>query len=410
MGLRPAPSSPTGLAAAWVGPRRDRGEQRLVDPEIARRLVQEAREQGLDIAGDSGLLQQTMKSALEAALAEELTAHLGYEGSDTAGRGTGDSRNSSTSKTLLTEAGPMPLDTPRDRAGTFSRRSCRRARGAWTASTRSSWGSTPGARRCVTSIGAPGDIYDVSVSPDLVSRTTDALHAEFSEWHSRPLDTVYPVLPGGAEQHRLDCYLRPLWAPLMTSCVPATPRVLSERRKPAQNAPSSTLRVLTPYRQASITTANSAWSMRRQRFSSDGKKLPVRSLRICSSRSPVAWSRCADGCRCAAWCGYRCAGAARHRWSRSAPRRSALGRASRSRCGRGVDVGELQRLQQIEQGRLGPGPSRALLFRVFLGRFTQKIHAVALSLSAPRRPAQTSTTYTASGDVTLARGATAAEM
>ncbi len=199
-------------------------------------------------------------------------------------------------------------------------------------------------------------------------------------------------------------------APLMTSCVPATPRVLSERRKPAQNAPSSTLRVLTPYRQASITTANSAWSMRRQRFSSDGKKLPVRSLRICSSRSPVAWSRCADGCRCAAWCGYRCAGAARHRWSRSAPRRSALGRASRSRCGRGVDVGELQRLQQIEQGRLGPGPSRALLFRVFLGRFTQKIHAVALSLSAPRRPAQTSTTYTASGDVTLARGATAAEM
>jgi putative transposase len=84
--------------------RRDGGEPRLVDPEVARRLVQEAREQGLDIAGPSGLLQQMMKSVLEAALAEELTDHLGYEAGDPSGRGTGNSRNGSTAKTLLTES------------------------------------------------------------------------------------------------------------------------------------------------------------------------------------------------------------------------------------------------------------------------------------------------------------------
>jgi putative transposase len=84
--------------------------------------VQDAREQGLDIAGDSGLLQQMMKSVLVAALAEAMTDHLGYEPGDPSGRGSGNSRNGNTSKTLLSESGPVPLETPRDRAGTFEPR------------------------------------------------------------------------------------------------------------------------------------------------------------------------------------------------------------------------------------------------------------------------------------------------
>src|SRR3954447_26461749 len=78
----------------------------LVSEDFARRLVAQAREEGLDVTGDSGLLQQRMKSVLEAALAEELTDHLGYEPGDPAGRGSGNSRNGSTPKRLLTEAGP----------------------------------------------------------------------------------------------------------------------------------------------------------------------------------------------------------------------------------------------------------------------------------------------------------------
>src|SRR5512142_138390 len=60
-----------------------------------------------------------MKSVLEAALAEELTDHLGYEPGDPAGRGSGNSRNGTTPKTLLTDVGPVELEAPRDRAGTF---------------------------------------------------------------------------------------------------------------------------------------------------------------------------------------------------------------------------------------------------------------------------------------------------
>ncbi len=175
-------------------PKRDRGEPPLVDPAVARRLVQEAREQGLDIAGDTGLLQQMMKSVLEAALAEELTDHLGYEPGDLAGRGTGNSRNGSTSKTLLTDSGPVPLDTPRDRAGTFEPQIV--PKGAR---------RLDGIDKIVLGLYAKGlsvrdiqahlaEIYDVSVSPDLISKITDAVHAEVAEWQMRPLNAVYPVI------------------------------------------------------------------------------------------------------------------------------------------------------------------------------------------------------------------------
>ena len=60
------------------------------------------------------------KAVLERALDEELTAHLGYEKHDLAGRGSGNSRNGSSGKTLLTEVGGVDLGVPRDRAGSFS--------------------------------------------------------------------------------------------------------------------------------------------------------------------------------------------------------------------------------------------------------------------------------------------------
>ncbi|SNR97820.1 Transposase (or an inactivated derivative) [Blastococcus mobilis] len=175
-------------------PRRDADQRRLVPEDFARQLVVQAREEGLDIAGDSGLLQQMMKSVLEAALAEELTDHLGYEHGDPAGRGSGNSRNGSTPKTLLTEAGPVELATPRDRAGTFEPQIVRKGQRR-----------LDGIDKVVLGLYAKGmstrditahlaEIYDVDVSPDLISKITDAVHAEVAEWQARPLNTVYPVI------------------------------------------------------------------------------------------------------------------------------------------------------------------------------------------------------------------------
>jgi putative transposase len=65
------------------------------------------------------LLLQVTKTVLERALAEEMTGHLGYEKHDPAGRGSGNNRNGSTPKTVLTDIGAVDLAVPRDRNGSF---------------------------------------------------------------------------------------------------------------------------------------------------------------------------------------------------------------------------------------------------------------------------------------------------
>src|SRR5215469_2211002 len=74
------------------------------------------------LTGEGGLLPGLIKLALERGLAAELTDHLGYEKGDPIGRVLPNARNGSSPKTVQTEAGPVPLDVPRDRDGSFTPR------------------------------------------------------------------------------------------------------------------------------------------------------------------------------------------------------------------------------------------------------------------------------------------------
>ena len=147
-----------------------------------------------DLMGDAGLFKQLKKALMERALGAELTHHLGYEKGDPAGRGSGNSRNGHSAKTVLTEDGELDLSVPRDRAGTFEPRLVPK-----------------GERRLdgfdgkIISLYARGltvreiqghlqELYGVEVSPDLISRVTDAVLEEVKEWQNRPLDAVYPVV------------------------------------------------------------------------------------------------------------------------------------------------------------------------------------------------------------------------
>src|SRR5207342_1336492 len=96
------------------------GRRPLVDEDLADQLLGKAQSEGIELLGPDGLLSQVTKAVLERALGEELTEHLGYEKHDPAGRGSGNSRNGVTGKTLLTEIGGIDLEVPRDRAGSFS--------------------------------------------------------------------------------------------------------------------------------------------------------------------------------------------------------------------------------------------------------------------------------------------------
>jgi putative transposase len=79
-----------------------------------------------EIAGPGGLLGELTKRLLGRAMEVELTDHLGYEYGESPPGGTGNTRNGSTPKTLKTEHGEIPIETPRDRDGTFEPRIVRK--------------------------------------------------------------------------------------------------------------------------------------------------------------------------------------------------------------------------------------------------------------------------------------------
>jgi putative transposase len=166
----------------------------LVDDEFIARLAGQARAQGLSLVGAGGVLQQLTKRVLEAALEGELDSHLGYGKHDTAGRDGGNSRNGRRSKTVVTEAGPVAVEVPRDRDGSFTPQIVAKHQRR-----------LGGIDDLVISLTAKGlttgevsahlaEIYGASVSKETISTITDRVLDGMSDWQNRPLDRVYPVV------------------------------------------------------------------------------------------------------------------------------------------------------------------------------------------------------------------------
>ncbi|MCW2860548.1 MAG: transposase mutator type [Actinoallomurus sp.] len=75
------------------------------DEQLIAMLVDRARTEGLQLTGEGGLLQQLTKRVLESALEGEITDHLGYDKHEVAGKNSGNSRNGTRAKTVLTDVG-----------------------------------------------------------------------------------------------------------------------------------------------------------------------------------------------------------------------------------------------------------------------------------------------------------------
>jgi putative transposase len=147
-----------------------------------------------DLLGEDGLFKELKKRLLERALGAELSDHLGYEKGDPVGRGSGNSRNGHSVKTVLSEDGAIEIAVPRDRNGTFEPQLVPKGQRR-----------SDGFDERIISLYARGlsvreiqahleEMYGVEVSPDLISRVTDAVLEDVREWQSRPLDAVYPVV------------------------------------------------------------------------------------------------------------------------------------------------------------------------------------------------------------------------
>jgi putative transposase len=162
--------------------------------QLAQQLVERARVEGVDLVGPGGLLTGLTKTVLETALEAEMAEHVGYDKHDPAGRNGQNSRNGTRAKTVLTEVGPVEIEVPRDRDGSFDpvivRKRQRRL---------------DGIDQIVLSLTARGlttgeiaahfaEVYGAKVSKDTISRITDKVVEEMSAWQARPLDRVYPVV------------------------------------------------------------------------------------------------------------------------------------------------------------------------------------------------------------------------
>jgi putative transposase len=163
--------------------------------EVARELVRSARERGTALTGPGGLLKALTKTVIETALDEEMADHLGYDKHDPAGQNSGNSRNGTRTKTVLTDnCGPVEIEVPRDRVGSFDPAIVKK------------WQRRSGdVDTIVLSLYSKGlttgeisahfaEIYGASVSKDTVSRITDKVIAEMAEWSARPLDKVYAAI------------------------------------------------------------------------------------------------------------------------------------------------------------------------------------------------------------------------
>ena len=169
----------------------DKATQLQIPAELLDQLVT-----GPMTAGQvQGLFDQFKKAVLERALAGEMSHHLGYAPGKAKPEGApANHRNGKSAKTVLTDAGALRIDVPRDREGTFDPQLIGKHERRFT-----------GFDDKIIAMYARGmtvreiqaflsEMYSVDVSPDLISRVTDEVMSEVTAWQSRPLESMYPVV------------------------------------------------------------------------------------------------------------------------------------------------------------------------------------------------------------------------
>ena len=144
------------------------------------------------LLGPGGLLTQLKGALMQRMLEGELTSHLGYEKHEVTDAE--NSRNGHTPKTVQTESGPVTIEVPRDRAGTFEPKFIPKHRRR-----------LEGFDDKVLALYARGlsvrdiqahlrELYATDVSAELISKVTDSVLEEMRAWQARPVDAVYPIL------------------------------------------------------------------------------------------------------------------------------------------------------------------------------------------------------------------------
>jgi len=147
-----------------------------------------------DFFGPDGLVKQLSKALIERVMQAELTEEIGYEKNESGEKETSNRRNGNSAKTLRTDQGPMEIEIPRDRDGEFEPHIIPKHQREWRGfddKILSMYGLGLSTKAIQENLK---DIYNVEVSPELISRVTDEVKGFVEEWRNRPLESFYPVI------------------------------------------------------------------------------------------------------------------------------------------------------------------------------------------------------------------------
>jgi putative transposase len=163
-------------------------------PEVPRELLDQFITGPMTAESLDAVMRKFKKAFLERSLSAEMTHHLGYEAGAEKPAGSSNHRNGSSAKTILTDEGPLRIEIPRDRHGDFEPQIVGKHERRFS-----------GFDDKIISLYARGltvrevqshlqEMYSIEVSPELISRVTDAVMAEVTAWQTRPLEPMYPVV------------------------------------------------------------------------------------------------------------------------------------------------------------------------------------------------------------------------
>jgi putative transposase len=140
------------------------------------------------------IFQHFKKAFIQQALGAEMSHHLGYAPGQAKPVGAANHRNGKSAKTVLTDTGALAIDVPRDRAGSFEPQLIGKHERRFTGFDDKIIAMYARGMTVREIQGYLAEIYSLDVSPDFISKVTDAVMIEVTAWQSRPLETMYPVV------------------------------------------------------------------------------------------------------------------------------------------------------------------------------------------------------------------------
>ncbi len=163
-------------------------------PEIPKELVDQFVKGPMSAEAVQAASMAFKKALIERALGAELSHHLGYLPGEARPDDSSNHRNCVSGKTVLTEDGPVRIEVPRDREGSFEPLLIPKHERRFTGFDDKIVAMYSRGMTVREIQGFLTEQYGTEVSPEFISSVTDAVMAEVVAWQSRPLEPMYPVV------------------------------------------------------------------------------------------------------------------------------------------------------------------------------------------------------------------------